>query len=72
MPVLQILSKSAIKICETERKEEQETILNTVKKGYVVSWHHINFHGEYDFSPKGLRNAIEFNLQKIMELNLGV
>jgi len=60
------------KICAAESSEEKRSIIDAVKTGSVVSWHHINFQGEYDFSKKSLQNAVEFDLKEIMELDISV
>ncbi len=58
------------KICNAETSEEKKEIITAVKNGSIVTWSHINFQGEYDFSEKSLRNAVEFNLEEIMEMDL--
>jgi len=36
----------------------------------MVSWQHINFQGEYDFSEKRLKDAITFDLDEILNLRI--
>ncbi len=60
------------KIYNAETVEEKKEIINAVKNGSVVSWSHVNFQGEYDLSKKSLRNAVEFNLEEIMAMDLDI
>ena len=60
------------KICNATSDEEKREIIEAVKTGSVVAWHHINFQGEYDFSEKSLQNAVEFDLKEILELTIEV
>ena len=59
-------------IYNAETVEEKREIINAVKNGSVVSWSHVNFQGEYDLSKKSLRNAVEFNLEEIMAMDLDI
>jgi TnpA family transposase len=52
--------------CEVQRK----TIVETIRNGSIVTWQHINLHGEYDFSDKSLKNSLEFNLPEILEVEI--
>jgi hypothetical protein len=36
----------------------------------VVSWRHINLHGEYDFSDEKLQDSVGLDLTKIINLKL--
>lgn len=51
------------------KSDDQRTeILNAVKSGSMVTWQHVNFHGEYDFSDKALENAEIFNLEELLAM----
>jgi hypothetical protein len=41
-------------------------LLETMKNGSVVSWHHINLHVEYDFSDDKLQDSVGLDLPKIL------
>ncbi len=60
------------RICNAESAEEKREIIEAVKNGSIVTWHHINFQGEYDFSEKSLQNAVEFDFEEIMSMDLEV
>jgi len=60
------------RICNAESPEEKREIIDAVKNGSIVTWHHINFQGEYDFSEKSLQNAVEFDFEEIMSMDLEV
>jgi TnpA family transposase len=53
------------KLNDANQKESQE-LLSAVKEGSIVTWQHINFHGEYDFSEEKLRDSVGLNLPKIL------
>jgi len=53
------------KLSDANQKESQE-LLTAVKEGSIVTWQHINFHGEYDFSEEKLRDSIGLNLPQIL------
>ncbi len=54
---------------ETERRKAE--LITAIKNGSVVSWQHINLHGEYDFSDEKLQDSVGLDLTKIMGLKLG-
>ena len=41
-------------------------MLTAVKEGSIVTWQHINFHGEYDFSEEKLRDSVGLNISQIL------
>ena len=53
------------KLNEANQQESQE-LLRAVKEGSIVTWQHINFHGEYDFSEEKLRDSVGLNIPKIL------
>ncbi len=53
------------KLNDANQKESQE-LLTAVKEGSIVTWQHINFHGEYDFSEEKLRDSVGLNIPKIL------
>ncbi len=61
------LSKKILDEPDTEKKEQ---LLATIKSGSIVTWAHIHFHGEFDFSEKKLRDSIGFSLPEILELKV--
>ena len=52
---------------DAERRQE---LLIAVQNGSVVGWHHINLHGEYDFSDETLQDSV--GLQAPRDLTLSV
>ncbi len=40
--------------------------MESIRHGSVVSWQHINLHGEYDFSDDKLQDSIGLDLPKIV------
>jgi len=39
---------------------------DAIRNGSVVSWQHINLHGEYDFSDDKLQDSVGLDLPKIV------
>lgn len=56
---------------ETETEEKRKQLLDAIKNGSVVSWQHINLHGEYDFSDEKLKDSVGLDLPKIVGLTEG-
>lgn len=43
--------------------------IQSIARGSVLSWAHINFHGTYDFSPSGTKKG-RFNREKLLKVNV--
>jgi TnpA family transposase len=54
-------------IANNSDPEERMRMLEAIKRGSVVTWHHINLYGEYDFT-KYTANQELFNMKMIMGL----
>ncbi len=54
----------------TKTEDEKHSLTQTIKNGLVVAWQHINLQGEYDFSEEILKNSIDFQLPKLLELKI--
>lgn len=46
--------------------DEKTELLKAVKEGSIITWRHVNFYGEYDFSDEKLKDSIGFNLPEIV------
>lgn len=51
---------------EAETEERRKELLTAIRNGSVVSWQHINLHGEYDFSDEKLQDSVGLNLPEIL------
>ena len=51
-------------------ENEKQELLETFKNSSIITWQHINFHGEYDFSEEKTRDSIGFDLPKILSWKL--
>ena len=49
---------------------EKTALLKAIKEGSIITWRHINFYGEYDFSEEKLKDSIGFNLPEIVSWKL--
>ncbi|MCY7344730.1 MAG: Tn3 family transposase [Pyrinomonadaceae bacterium] len=58
------------KLTELSTENEKQELLETFKNSSIITWQHINFHGEYDFSEEKTRDSIGFNLPKILSWKL--
>lgn len=57
-------------ILNSQSEEEKQTIIQAVKNGSVVFWHHVNMQGDYDFSDDYLKDAIEFSIDDLIKLQV--
>ncbi|KAF0250477.1 MAG: transposase Tn3 family protein [bacterium] len=58
-------------------KEEKSTpkkieMIRAIKNGSVVTWQHINLHGEYDFSEEKMQDSVGLLTSQNFDLNLNV
>jgi TnpA family transposase len=51
-------------------ENEKQELLETFKNSSIITWQHINFHGEYDFSDEKTRDSVRFDLPKILSWKL--
>jgi TnpA family transposase len=58
------------KISGEDNFERKKEVINAIKNGSVVTWRHINLHGEYDFSEEKLQDSIGLNVPKILGLKI--
>ena len=54
------------KLTEMQNDHQKQALLESVKAGSIITWKHINFHGEYDFSAEKMQDSVGLNLPKIM------
>ena len=57
-------------IVDAKTTEERTELLDIIKRGSVVTWHHINFHGQYNFSEEEFANSLKFVYEQLKKLNL--
>ncbi len=58
------------KIAEADSEERRQALLLAVRNGSVGPWHHINLHGEYDFSDEKLQDSIGLHASTILAENV--
>jgi hypothetical protein len=44
-------------------------LLVAVRNGSVVTWQHVNLHGEYDFSDEKLQDSVGLSAPKLLAIN---
>lgn len=54
------------KLTELPDAQSKDELLETFKNSSIITWQHINFHGEYDFSEEKTKDSIGFALPKIL------
>ena len=50
-----------------ESEDEKNKLIQAIKLRSIITWKHINLHGEYDFSDEKLMNTIDFNLYEFLK-----
>tara|TARA_B100000446_G_scaffold188107_1_gene220428 strand:+ start:40561 stop:42507 length:1947 start_codon:yes stop_codon:yes gene_type:complete len=56
-------------LANIQDEEEQSEAAQSILNGSVLTWRHINLHGEYDFTQKAANDA-NFDLDKILALSV--
>jgi len=51
-------------------ENEKQELLETFKNSSIITWQHINFHDEYDFSEEKTKDSVGFDLTKILSWKL--
>ena len=54
------------KLHDEENLVRKGELIDAIKDGSVVTWQHINLHGEYDFSDEKLQDSIGLEMTKIL------
>ncbi len=57
-------------LTELNNQNEKKELLETFKNSSIITWQHINFHGEYDFSEEKTKDSVGFDLPKILSWKL--
>lgn len=57
-------------LVEQQYKEVRKSLLQTIKRSSVISWRHINLHGECDFMPANDSVGVVCDLDAIKTLNI--
>lgn len=58
-------------LAEEPDEERRQVLLTALKEGSVVTWQHLNLHGEYDFSEEKLQDSVGFDLPRILAVEVG-
>jgi TnpA family transposase len=58
------------KLVQEEDVERRQELLTAVQNGSVVSWRHINLHGEDDFSDEQRRDAVGLHIPNALALSM--
>lgn len=59
------MSNEVLKAKPTERK----TLIKAIEESSPVRWQHINLHGTFDFSKEALHNALDFDMEELINLD---
>jgi hypothetical protein len=54
------------KLTEMLDENQRQSLLESIKAGLIITWKHINFHGEYDFSAEKMQDSVGLNLLQIL------
>jgi hypothetical protein len=58
------------RLVEASDENQRQNLIGALKAGSIVSWHHLNLHGEYDFSEEKLQDSVGFNLPGILAVDV--
>ena len=56
------------KLAETPEGTQRDELLEQMRRSSILTWQHINLHGEYDFSDEKLKHMHRFNISQIFSL----
>ena len=59
------------RVYDEDNELQKEILVKNIKNKSMIFWHHINLVGEYDFDEKNMDNFVDFNIPKLLELNMG-
>jgi TnpA family transposase len=57
------------KIAEADSEAHRQALLVAVRNGSVVTWQHINLHGEYEFSDEKLQDSVGLSAPRILAMS---
>ncbi len=49
-------------------QNEREDMVGLIKNGSIITWRHVNLHGEFDFRRRAANDAI-FDIKKILSIS---
>jgi hypothetical protein len=58
------------RLAEEPNVEHRQALLAAFQNGSIVLWHHLNLHGEYDFSEERLRDSVGLDLSRILAVDV--
>ena len=57
-------------LAQENEEEQRKALLAAFKEGSIVIWHHLNLHGEYDFSAEKLQDSVGLDLSRILAVEV--
>ena len=57
-------------LANNQNPQERAEMIESFKKSSILSWQHINLHGEYDFTKYAANKNIPFDMETIMNLQV--
>ena len=58
-------------LMESKNQAKRQEMLKTILNGSIVTWKHINFYGEYDFTDTSI-NSSRFDMENIMKFKVDI
>ncbi|MEA5259161.1 Tn3 family transposase [Arcicella aquatica] len=49
--------------------KERKTLIKAIEESSPIRWKHINLHGTFDFSKEALHNALDFNIEELINFD---
>lgn len=59
------MSNVVLKANPSERKQ----LIRAIEESSPVRWQHINLHGTFDFSKDALNDALDFDIEELMNFD---
>ena len=57
-------------IVQQEDSERRQELLAAIKSSLVVSWRHVNLHGEYDFPDEKMQDSVGLHMPPELALSV--
>ena len=57
-------------LAEEPAEDRRQALLAALRQGSIVLWHHLNLHGEYDFSEEKLQDSVGLDLSRILAVEV--
>ena len=57
-------------LLECKERQKKQELLEIIKNSSIITWWHINLHGEYDFTKTNITDS-NFDLEQLLKFRVG-